>query len=72
MVLLKADEVQLTDAVAQQYRLSELTTMVVPCAPIIARLQSALTDTETEAVQGYLHFPPASLTGVLERSGKRA
>ncbi|MEW5997868.1 MAG: hypothetical protein A4S12_09985 [Proteobacteria bacterium SG_bin5] len=72
VVLLKVDEVQLTDEAAAQGRLSEQTTIAVPCGRIIARLQSALTDSEADTAQGYLHFPPTSLTGALERSGKRA
>ena len=72
LVLLKADEVQLTDATASQRPLSEQTTIAVPCAPIVARLQSALTGSEADTARGYLRFPPTSLTGALERSGKRA
>lgn len=72
LVLFKADDVQLTDAAAPQRQLGKRTTITVPCAPIIARLQSALTDSEAGTTQGYLHFPPTSLSGSLARSGKRA
>lgn len=72
VVLLSADQIQLTDTTALQRGLIEQATIVVPCAPLVARLKSALTDPEADTTQGYLHFPPTSLTGPLERSGKRA
>lgn len=72
LVLLKADEVQLTAAIAPQRELNEQSTIAIPCAPIVARLQSALTDSGSDTAQGYLHFPPTSLTGPVTRSGKRA
>lgn len=72
VVLLKADEIQLAVATSLHHGLSEQTTIAIPCAPIVGRLQSALTDPEADKKQGYLHFPPTSLTGPLERSGKRA
>ncbi len=72
VVHLKADRVELIDAASPQRRMSAQMTIVVPCAPIIARLQSALTNPEANTAQGYLRFPPTSLTRTLERSGKRA
>lgn len=72
MVFLKADELRLTDAATPQGQLGERTMITVPCAPIVARLQTALTDTEADTAQRYLLFPPTSLSGSLERNGKRA
>lgn len=72
VVLIDASEIRLVNAEASR-RLSPDTSMIiVPCAPIVARLQSALATTEEGQSQGYLHFPPTAIAAQPERRGKRA
>jgi hypothetical protein len=72
VVLIDASEIRLVDAEASRRPSPDTSTMVVPCAPIVARLQSALATTEADQPQGYLHFPPTSIATQPERRGKRA
>lgn len=67
-VLIGTSTIRLIDAGAPIGRVHEMTTIVVPCAPIVTRLQSILASTEAETAQGYLHFPP---TGIARPSDRR-
>ncbi len=70
--LIDADSFSLVNVSSVQGRLWDVSTICVPCAPIIARLRVTLTATEVDQVQGNLKFPPTSLPMRPERSGKRA
>lgn len=72
MVLVDAGSIRLVDVNALLRAPPEGTTIIVPCSPIVARLQSALTRTEVEASQGYLHLPPTAISSPRERRGKTA
>jgi hypothetical protein len=72
IVLVHADGFRLVHADTHNRVSQERTTIVVPCAPIISRLQSALTTTEVETVQGYLHFPPTAISNPNAQRGRRA
>lgn len=72
VALIEAGSFRLLDANVPQCRSPDATTICVPCAPIISRLRSALTATEVDQVQGYLQFPPTSVTMQPARRGKRA
>lgn len=72
LVLMDAVGIRLADADNPSRAAPVTTTITVPCAPIVARLQSALANTEAEASQGYLHFPPTAISTPLERRGERA
>lgn len=72
VALIEGDSFRLVDASVVHRRLLDASTLCVPCAPIIARLRSALTATEVDQVQGHLQFPPTSVAMQPERRGKRA
>lgn len=72
IVLIQADGVRLVDADNEFPVTQNRTTIAVPCAPIIWRLQAALTTTEVETAQGYLHFPPTAISDPPEKRGRRA
>lgn len=72
VALIAADDFRLVDASVANRRSLGASTLCVPCAPIIARLRSALAATEVAQVQGQLQFPPASVAMPPERRGKRA
>ena len=72
VALIEAENFRLVDAKVAHRRSLEATILYVPCAPIIARLRSALTATEVEQVQGHLQFPLTSVAVQPERRGKRA
>lgn len=72
VVLIDASEIRLVDAETLHRPSLDNSTMVVPCAPIVARLQSALATTEADQPQGYLHFPPTAISTPPERRRKRA
>lgn len=72
VALIEADNCRLADASLAHRHLLDASTLCVPCAPIIARLRSALTATEVDQMQGHLQFPPTSVTMRPERRGKRA
>ena len=72
VALIEAESFRLVDASTAERRSPDVSTLCVPCAPIIARLRSALTATEADQVQGYLQFPPTSVAMHPERHGKRA
>lgn len=72
VALIEAENFRLVDADVAHRRLPDTSTLCVPCAPIIARLRSALTATEVDKLQGHLQFPPTSVTIHPERRGKRA
>lgn len=71
VVVVQVDGIRLVNADIHRVP-QERTTIAVPCAPIISRLQSALTTTEAEITQGYLHFPPTAISNPPERRGRRA
>ncbi|OYW46434.1 MAG: hypothetical protein B7Z08_00985 [Sphingomonadales bacterium 32-68-7] len=72
VALIEADDFRLIDASVANRRAPDASTLCVPCAPIIARLRSALTATEVDQAQGHLQFPPTSVAIPPERRGKRA
>lgn len=72
IVLVDAVGIHLVDTDSPRRLAPEATTIAVPCAPIVARLQSTLASTEAEASQGYLHFPPTPIGAPPERRDKRA
>lgn len=72
VALIEVDNLRLVDVNAPHRPSLDASTLRVPCAPIISRLRSALTATETDDVQGYLQFPPTSVTKQPEQRGKRA
>ncbi|MER9336789.1 hypothetical protein NKJ06_22785 [Mesorhizobium sp. M0293] len=72
VALIEVDNLRLVDVNAPHRSSLDASTLSVPCAPIISRLRSALTATETDDVQGYLQFPPTSVTTQPEQRGKRA
>ena len=72
IVLIQADGIRLVEADIHHRVPQDRTTIAVPCAPIISRLQSALTTTEVETAQGYLHFPPTTISNPPEQRGRRA
>jgi hypothetical protein len=71
VVLIEADTIRLVDAGAPSPS-PGAATLCVPCAPIVSRLQSALTATEADLAQGYLQFPPTAIGPQTERRGRRA
>ncbi|KAA3448596.1 hypothetical protein C7I87_20800 [Mesorhizobium sp. SARCC-RB16n] len=71
IALIEVDNLRLVDVKADRPSL-DASTLRVPCGPIISRLRSALTATESDDVQGYLQFPPTSVPGQPEQRGKRA
>lgn len=72
IALIEADNFRLVDASLAHGRSLGTSTLCVPCAPIIARLRSALTATEVDQVQGHLQFLPTSVAMQPERREKRA
>jgi hypothetical protein len=71
VVLIDADSFRLVDA-SLASRALDVSTLCVPCAPIISRLRAALTATEVDQVQGHLQFPPTSVGMQPQRRSKRA
>lgn len=73
IVLVQADGIRVVDADTHHRIPPDRTTIAVPCAPIISRLQSSLTTTEVETAQGYLHLPPTAISTPREQQrGRRA
>lgn len=72
VVLIDADNLCMVDASIVARSSLTASTLYVPCAPIIARLRSALAATEYDDAQGYLQFPPMPLTTEPRQRGKRA
>lgn len=72
VALIDADDFCLIDASIADGRSRDASTLRVPCAPIIARLRSALIATEVDQAQGHLQFPPTSVALPPERRGRRA
>lgn len=72
VALIEADNFRLVDANFVDRRPLAVSTHCVPCAPIIARLRSALTAAEVDQVQGHLQFPPTSVAMKPGQRGKRA
>jgi len=72
VVLIEAENIRLVDAVAPSRPLPDTSIVCVPCAPIVSRLQAALSATEADLAQGYLQFPPTAIVPQAERRGRRA
>lgn len=72
VALIDDEDFRLVDVNLAGQRSPEASTLYIPCAPIIARLRSALTATEVDQVQGRLQFPPTSVAMRPERRGTRA
>ena len=72
VALIEADNLRLVDASRADRRVSDASTLCVPCAPIIARLRAALTAAEVDQVQGHLQFSPTSVGMQPEQRSKRA
>lgn len=67
VALIEADELCLIDASIVDHRSRGVSTLRVPCAPIIARLRSALTTTEADQAHGHLQFPQTAMALPPER-----
>lgn len=72
VALIEIDNFRLVDASVAHRCSPDASSLCVPCAPIIARLRSALTATEIDQEQGHLQFPPTSVAVQPERREKRA
>ena len=72
VALIEYDKIRLVGGSTSSRPLPDASTLCVPCAPIISRLRSALTTTESDLAQGYLQFPPTAIGPQAERRGKRA
>lgn len=72
VALIEADSIRLVDNSTSKSLSPNVSTLCVPCGPIVLRLQSALTATETEYDQGYLQFPPTAIGSQTERSRRQA
>ena len=72
VVLVDASGIRLADVDTPRRVAPEATTITVPCARIVRRLQTALASTEAEASQGFLHFPPTAISAPSDRRDKRA
>ncbi len=72
VALIQADSIRLVDAGTSMRLSPNASNLCVPCGPIVLRLQSALTATETELDQGYLQFPPTAIGSQTERSKRQA
>jgi hypothetical protein len=70
IIVLSADQARLVDVAAPRGSIQVGAHIVIACAPIVDRLQSALTATAADEVQGRLHFPPTALAAAA-RSGDR-
>jgi hypothetical protein len=72
VAMIEANNIRLVDAGTTARLSPDTSALCVPCGPIVSRLRSALTATETDLAQGYLHFPPTSIGPQAERRGRRA
>ena len=72
IALIEADSIRLVDAGKPVRPSPDVSTLCVPCGPIVSRLQSALTATEADLAQGNLQFPPTVIGSQTERRGRRA
>lgn len=62
IVMFSRDAIRVTDASAPQAPGADAATaIVIPCAPIVARLRTALVTSEVEQQQGFLQFPPTAV-----------
>ena len=62
VVMFSRDAIRMADASALRVPGSvAATAIVIPCAPIVARLRIALVACEVEQPQGYLQFPPTAV-----------
>jgi len=62
IVLFSRDAIRVADASAPQVPGADVATaIVIPCAPIVARLRTALVTSEVEQQQGFLQFPPTAV-----------
>ena len=72
VVLIEAESIRLLDAGTSTRPSPDVSTLSVPCGPIVSRLRSALTATDADLAQGYLQFPPTAVGPQSERRGGRA
>lgn len=72
VALIEADSIRLVDAGTLTRPSPDVSTLCVPCGPIVSRLRSALTATDADLAQGYLQFPPTAIGPQTERRGRRA
>jgi hypothetical protein len=62
IVMFSRDAIHVTDvSVPQAPSADAATAIVIPCAPIVARLRIALVASEVEQQQGFLQFPPTAV-----------
>ena len=62
VVVLARDAIRVADASASTALLAGAATgIVIHCAPIVARLRTALVASEVEQQQGFLQFPPTAV-----------
>lgn len=72
VVQIEADGVRLCDIETSARPSPDASAICIPCGPIVSRLQSALTATETDLAQGYLKFPPTGIRPHTERRERQA
>lgn len=72
VVLIEAENIRLLEAGTSQRPSPEVSTVCVPCGPIVSRLRLALTATDADLAQGFLQFPPTAVGSQSERRGGRA
>ena len=71
VAIIDAESIRLIDVATSRRPFPYASGICVPCAPIVARLRSALTASEAEQFQGYLQFPPTAVGPKIDRRGKR-
>lgn len=62
VVMFSRDAIRVADASALRAPgMDAATAIIIPCAPIVARLHIALVASEVEQQQGFLQFPPTAV-----------
>lgn len=61
IVIVEVDAIRLVDSSSINAVALTVSSICVPCAPIVARLQALLVAAEAEQTQGHLQFPPTAI-----------
>jgi hypothetical protein len=72
IALIEADGIRLVDTEVADLPGPDISTLCVPCSPIVLRLRAALTASDIDQIQGYLQFPPTAVDAKPETRRKRA
>lgn len=72
VVLIQANSIRLVEAGTPALPSPDVSTLCVPCRPVVLRLKSALSATEADLAQGHLQFPPTAIGLQTELRGSRA